>query len=297
MTKHSSSGNEEKLFHSAEEEFQQLANKAQLGSAAYQLAFADQDFLLRRELRPVRLQLELLKADVLQKEQGIHSTVVIFGSARILDYPRAKAQLTAAKKELKKNPTDSQLKFNYQVAKRLFQKTRYYDEARLLAKRISEESQIAEQCQYVVVTGGGPGIMEAANRGAHDIHAKSIGLNIILPMEQGPNPYSSPELTFQFHYFAIRKMHFLLRARALVAFPGGYGTLDEVFEALTLMQTRKIERMPIIFFCKKFWENVINFPYMVSEGVIDAEDMELFQYAETSEEAWQIIKDFYGVHQ
>jgi len=283
-----------KLFNSAEEEFRQLANQEQVRSRAYQLAFADQEFLLRADLRPIRLQLELLKADLVQQESGIDSTVVIFGSARIVDRTRSKALLGVAKAELKKNPTDASLKLKYQTAKRLYEKSHYYDEARLLAKLISEESQQPGQCQYVVVTGGGPGIMEAANRGAHDICAKSIGLNIILPMEQGPNPYSSPELTFQFHYFAIRKMHFLLRARALIAFPGGYGTLDEVFEALTLMQTKKIKRMPVIFFCKKFWEKLIDFDYMVHEGVIDPEDMELFQYAETADEAWQMIKAFYG---
>jgi uncharacterized protein (TIGR00730 family) len=281
------------LFLSAKEEFRRFASKAQIDSSAYQLAFADQNFLLRRELRPVRLQLELLKADLIQQELRIKSTVVIFGSARICEHSEAHKRLNDAKNALAASPDNHELKRAYEISRQLLEKSVYYEEALKLAKLITRESQSAEERDYVVVTGGGPGIMEAANRGAYDVGGKSIGLNIVLPKEQGPNPYISPELTFQFHYFAIRKMHFLIRARALIAFPGGYGTLDEIFEALTLMQTRKIERMPIILFGEQFWRKVINFDYMVEEGVIDEEDKLLFQYTDSIEVAWDVIKRFY----
>lgn len=284
-----------KPFRSAKDEVEDLSerNLLQMRSPSYQLAFSDTQFLLREELRPVRLQLELLKPELIQHDEHIYSTIVVFGSARIPEPKIAKKQLNKAKREALKDPRDENLQWRLKIAESIEQKSLYYDEARRLTQIISTKCQHDGKREFVVVTGGGPGIMEAANRGAHDVNAKSIGLNIILPVEQGPNPYISPELTFQFHYFAIRKMHFLIRARALVAFPGGYGTLDELFEALTLMQTRKISKVPILLFSKKFWSQAINFQFLVDEGTIDPEDTELFQFVETAEEAWQAITDFH----
>jgi uncharacterized protein (TIGR00730 family) len=284
-------------FRSAKEELPHVKatpkTSKQAISPSYKLAFNDQAFLLRNELRPVRLQLELLKAELLQQDQGIDSTVVVFGSARTKDKKEAEINLSNAKKALKKDPENQLLQKNVSIAERLYEKSHYYEQARKLAKIISSACQPSKRCHFVIVTGGGPGIMEAANRGAHDIGAKSIGLNIVLPNEQGPNTYSTPELTFQFHYFAIRKMHFLIRARAMVFFPGGFGSLDELFETLTLMQTGKIQKLPTILVGKAFWEKLINFQFMLDEGVIDEQDLGLFQYAETAEEVWDIIGKFY----
>jgi uncharacterized protein (TIGR00730 family) len=285
-------------FRSAKEEVKSYPHATlspQMLSPAYQLAFLDQQFLLRSELRPIRLQLELLKPEMVQQDEQIHSTVVVFGSARIPDPSVAKKTLQKAEHAAKKHPQDAALQARYKAVQSLVSKSHYYDESRKLARIISANCQNEGGREFVVVTGGGPGIMEAANRGAYDVNAKSVGLNIVLPVEQGPNIYISPELCFQFHYFAIRKMHFLIRARALVAFPGGYGTLDELFEALTLMQTKKISLVPVILFGKDFWKRVINFQTLVDEGTIDPEDLNLFQYVETAEEAWQIIADFYHV--
>lgn len=266
----------------------------QVESSSYALAFSDEEFLIhRKELRPIRLQLELMKPELLQRDAKIHSTVVIFGSARIPDQKDAVKKLNQAKFAANRNPDDPRLQRRVSIAENILAKSRYYDEARKLARIISSICQDPNARHFVVVTGGGPGIMEAANRGAHDVKAKSIGLNIVLPMEQFPNPYITPELCFQFHYFAIRKMHFLIRAKALIAFPGGYGTLDELFETLTLLQTRKIKPVPIILLGKAFWEKIINFNALVDEGTIDPEDLELFSYAETAEEAWEIITQFY----
>ncbi len=262
----------------------------QTRSPSYRLAYTDEDFLLRDELRPVRLQLELLKPDLLQEEHGIHSTIVIFGSSRIPDEKTALDRLEKAKELAVATPTDSALARRVKIAKRVLNNVKYYDEARKLGRLITEDSK---QCELVVITGGGPGIMEAANRGAVDAGGISIGLNIVLPFEQQPNSYITPELCFQFHYFAIRKMHFLKRARALVACPGGFGTLDELFETLTLIQTRKIKPVPIVLLGSEYWQRIINFEVMVEEGVIDEEDLALFQYVDTAEEAWQIIKNYY----
>jgi hypothetical protein len=178
------------------------------------------------------------------------------------------------------------------IAKSILDKSRYYDEARELGRIITEQYQNNEKCELVVITGGGPGIMEAANRGAKDVNGKSIGLNIVLPMEQAPNPYVTPELSFQFHYFAVRKMHFLMRAKALVAFPGGYGTFDELFETLTLIQTKKVKPVPVLLFGKEYWQRIINFEALVDEGTIDQKDLELFQFVDTAKEAWDIINEF-----
>ena len=262
----------------------------QTRSPSYRLAYTDEDFLLRDELRPVRLQLELLKPELLQQEYGISSTIVVFGSARIPDQETAIARLNRVKSQAAAAPSNSLLARKVEIANRILKNVRYYDEARKLGRLITEDSK---QCELVVITGGGPGIMEAANRGAADVEGKSIGLNIVLPFEQQPNAYITPELCFQFHYFAIRKMHFLKRARALVACPGGFGTLDELFETLTLVQTRKIRPLPILLLGKEYWQRVINFEALVDEGMIDEQDLSLFQYVDTAEDAWQIIKTYY----
>ena len=240
---------------------------------SYRLAFADNEFLLRDELRPVRLQLELLKPELLQQENGIRSTIVILGSARIPDEKTACENLGKAEKLLSSEPANEEYRRDVAIARSLLEKCRYYDESRKLSRLITKESQSNGERDLVVITGGGPGLMEAANRGAHDARGKSIGLNIVLPVEQSPNPYISEELNFQFHYFAIRKMHFLMRARAIVVFPGGFGTLDELLETLTLLQTKKINPIPILLFGKEYWERIINFDALVSEGMISPSDL------------------------
>jgi uncharacterized protein (TIGR00730 family) len=261
--------------------------------SAYKLAFSDTDFLLRKDLRPIRIALELLKPEMIMHSEHIESTIVIFGSARTLSPSTAKSMRAKAKLALKQNPKNPQLQKAYDDAERAVFRSKCYDEARKLAKIISEVCQQNKRRHFVVVTGGGPGIMEAANHGAQQAKAKSIGLNIVLPFEQLPNRYISPELCFQFHYFAMRKMHFLIRARALIAFPGGYGTLDELFEALTLLQTKKITPIPVLLFNKEYWTKLINFDVMLDEEMISPEDLKLFQFVETAEEAWQAILDFY----
>ena len=252
---------------------------------AYRLAFRDIDFLLREELRPVRFQLELLKPEMLLDEAGIGSTLVIYGSARIPAPEQAEARLAAA-------TTPEQR----QVAERLAAKARYYEEARKLAQ-IASRSAIVEDGQrhFVVCSGGGPSIMEGANRGAAEVGAESIGLNIVLEHEQRPNAYVTPHLSFQFHYFALRKMHFLLRARAVAVFPGGFGTFDELFELLTLVQTGKMKPVPILLFGAEFWGRVVNFQALVEEGVIGPQDLDLFRIVETAQEAWDHITTFYGL--
>ena len=265
----------------------------QKASPSYVKAFEDWTFLKREELRPVRLQLELWKPDLIQREEGVRSTLVLFGGARILELEEAERRLALAAKKARERPGDEYLARLHEVAKRLLARSKYYDEARRLAFIVSSECQKDGLREYVICTGGGPGIMEAANRGANDAGAKSIGLNIVLPFEQEPNRYVSPELCFQFHYFAIRKMHFLMRAKALIAFPGGYGTLDELFETLTLIQTKKITPIPVLLFGQEFWERAIDFEFLAEEGTISPEDVRLFQYVETAEEAWRIIHAFY----
>ena len=267
----------------------------QTRSKSYRLAYTDKDFLLRDEVRPVRLQLELLKPELVQQDNGIHSTIVIFGSARIPDMDIAARGLHKAKKQAAKNPSDASMVKKVKIAERVLAKANYYNEARELARLITEESLQNTECELVVITGGGPGIMEAANRGAMDAGGKSIGLNIVLPFEQQPNSYITPELCFQFHYFAIRKMHFLKRARALVSCPGGFGTLDELFETLTLIQTGKIEPVPVLLLGKDYWQRVINFEVLVEEGTIDEKDLNLFEYVDSAEEAWRVIKAYYDL--
>jgi hypothetical protein len=255
-------------------------------SPSYRLAYKDIDFLLRDELRPARLQLELLKPELVLKERRIENTIIVFGSSRIPEPEAAQKQLAEAIAAAGKDPSDGSLARTVAIMRSIAANSRYYQEARKLSSLISREGKASSDFDCVVVTGGGPGIMEAANRGAHDAGAESIGLNIVLPFEQKPNDYITPELSFQFHYFAIRKMHFLIRARALVVFPGGYGTLDELFETLTLIQTRKIKPIPVLIFGRQFWTRIINFDALVEEGTVSPEDIELFKFVETAEEAW-----------
>ena len=264
-------------------------------SSAYRLAYADTEFMLRDELRPVRLQLELLKPELAMTERGIRSTVVVFGGARIPEPDVAKKRLADAEAAHRESPSDEAREAEVLKMRRLVERSRYYDEARRLGFLISTRSKAAGDGHLVVVTGGGPGIMEAANRGAHDAEAESVSLNIVLPFEQKPNDFVTPELSFLFHYFAIRKMHFLMRARALVVFPGGFGTLDELFETLTLIQTKKIKPLPVLIFGRDFWERVINFEALVEEGTISPDDVRLFSYVETADEAWAAIKKACGI--
>jgi len=257
-------------------------------------AYEDLEFLKRDELRPVRLMLELMKAEMLQREAGIRSTIVVFGSARIQEPSDARARLAEARRLLDQDPKDPASAAAVRVAERALANAAYYDVAREFARIVSIACQVDGDCEYVVVTGGGPGIMEAANRGAHDVDAKTIGLNIELPHEQSPNPYITRGLGFNFHYFAIRKMHFMLRAKALVAFPGGFGTIDELFEALTLVQTGKVDGLPVILVGRAFWERLVNFQLLLEEGLIAPRDLDLIRFAETAEEAWRQIVDYHA---
>ncbi|MSQ77571.1 MAG: TIGR00730 family Rossman fold protein [Nitrospiraceae bacterium] len=268
---------------------------ALLQSPSYRRADQDVEFLNRDELRPIRLQLELLKPEMIQQEEGIRSTIVVFGSARLVEPAAAQARLKKAEAALARKPKDRGLLRAVAVARQQVKLAPFYDQAREFGRLVSSTCQIDGRCDFVVVTGGGPGIMEAANRGAADVGAKSVGLNITLPQEQAPNPYITPSLCFQFKYFAIRKMHFLLRAKALVAFPGGFGTLDELFETLTLLQTGKVTGLTIVLMGKTFWEKVINWPALVEAGLIGDEDLKLFHYAETAQEAWDLVSKNHGV--
>lgn len=277
----------DRRFYGAQQEIgfaQKQLSTPQTRDPAYQLAFQDTDFLVRQELRPVRFQLELLKTEMLLDEANIESTFVIYGSARIGDKESAQAKIDAA--------TDER---ELEIANRLMKKARYYDEARKLGRLASEcgYSEPDGGRHFVVCSGGGPAIMEAANRGAHDVGKESIGLNIVLPFEQAPNEYVTPSLSFQFHYFALRKMHFLIRARAVAVFPGGFGTFDEFFELLTLIQTGKMSPIPIFLFGSDFWNRVINFEELALEGTISHKDLELFQIVDTADEAWSKTKEFY----
>ncbi len=265
----------------------------QTQSASYRLAFDDPDFMLRDELRAVRLQLEIMKPEIILQELGINSTVVMFGGSRIPDPETAAKRLQEVEMEAKREPLSEMAEKRVNCAKSILDKSHYYEEARELARLITGQCLKDGGCDLVVTTGGGPGIMEAANRGAHEAGGKSIGLNIVLPHEQEPNRYITPELCFQFHYFAMRKMHFLMRAIALIAFPGGYGTMDELFETLTLVQTKKVMPLPVILFGKEFWNRAINFDFLVAEGVIGPEDKDLFYCVEKAGEAWEIIREFY----
>jgi uncharacterized protein (TIGR00730 family) len=265
-----------------------------LESPSYLLAEQDLHFLARPELRPVRVQLELLKPEMAMQEQKIVSTIVVFGGTRIVSRPEAEERLALARRKVAADPQSKRFQREVFRCERLLAKSHYYDEARHFAKIVSQYGQATEVLDYVVTTGGGPGIMEGANRGALEVGAKTIGLNITLPAEQRPNPYITPELCFQFHYFALRKMHFVMRAAALVAFPGGFGTLDEFFDSLTLRQTRRMQEIPIILYGREYWNQVFNLRFLADEGAIEDEHLDLVQYADTPEEAWQIILDFYA---
>ena len=261
--------------------------------ASYRLAFADHDFLLQDELRHVRLQLEYLKPQLVMEQHGIDATLVVFGSARFLAPGEAKAALEQAETALAAEPDNKARQQQRQQALRDLHNSRYYQASRDFAYLVAEHGQQHPEEKLTIISGGGPGIMEAANRGAMEAGSPSIGLNIVLPKEQNPNPYITPEFCFQFHYFAIRKMHFLQRARALVAFPGGFGTLDELFETLTLLQTKKAEAVPVILYDETFWRRLINFDLLVESGVISSEDLDLIQFVDTPEQAWQAIRTAY----
>jgi hypothetical protein len=255
-------------------------------SPSYRLAYRDTDFLLRDELRAVRLQLELLKPELVLQEHAIEDTVVVFGGARVLEPQIARRRLSDAEAAVAERPLDKEGERRLSEARRNVANSRYYAEARRFSSLIAQTRTDTGRGRLVVVTGGGPGIMEAGNRGARDAGAESVGLNIVLPFEQKPNDYITPELCFQFHYFAIRKMHFLLRAKALVVFPGGFGTLDELFELLTLQQTHKAPRMPIVLFCREFWSKLLDFDVMLDHGTISKADLALFDIVDDAEEAW-----------
>ncbi len=252
------------------ENCQDIPDTAQTRSPTYRLAFADEDFLCRDELRPIRLQLELLKPEMALAEKNIESTVVMFGGARIPDPEHKDKARTQTLADLSK----------------------YYTEAQKFAEICTRYSAKDDQLDYVVVTGGGPGVMEAGNRGAVDAGGESISLNIVLPHEQAPNVYATPELCFNFHYFAIRKMHFLIRAKAIAVFPGGFGTMDELFEALTLIQTGRMNRMPILLFGRSFWEKIINWDALADAGTISDDDLDLFKFVETADEAWDAMMNW-----
>jgi uncharacterized protein (TIGR00730 family) len=279
----------DRRFYKAEQEAsfaEQQLSTPQTQSKSYTLAFQDSEFLLREELRPVRFQLELLKTEMLLDEAKIASTLVIYGSARIPEPDKADALIAAA--------TDDRSRT---IAQRMKDKSAFYEESRKLARLASSCNILDNEGNrhFVVCSGGGPSIMEAANRGADDVGAESIGLNIVLPHEQAPNLFVTPKLSFQFHYFALRKMHFLLRARAVAVFPGGFGTFDEFFELLTLVQTGKVKKMPILLFGREFWERVIDFEELMLEGVISPPDLELFQMVDSAEDAWGAIQEFYDL--
>lgn len=257
---------------------------ALMQTASYAPAFQDRDYLTSPAARPIRIQSELMKPDWYLQKYGIRSTIIVFGSARFIDRETALSQLQHA---------------DTPAAKIAVKMSEYYEFAREFGYLVSKINRLEEKLDsdgildYVICTGGGPGIMEAANRGAYEAGALTVGLNIQLPYEQRPNPYISPQLCFNFHYFAIRKLHFLLRAKALVVCPGGFGTMDELFETLTLRQTERMQAIPILLYGKEFWEKAINFDYLVETGVIARKDLELFHYVETPQEAWEMIKAFH----
>ncbi len=262
-------------------------------SPSYRLAEEDADFIRRPDSRGPRLQLEYLKADTVLAEEGVDHTIVVFGSTRICEPAAARRNVETLRVAVRTEPDKTEPLARLATAERILAKSHYYDVAREFGRLVGNAGSAAKRSRVVVMTGGGPGLMEAANRGASDVGAKSVGLNIDLPHEQYPNPYVTPDLCFRFHYFALRKLHLLLRAKALVAFPGGYGTLDELFEILTLIQTRKIKPIPVVLVGEHFWRRAMDVDYLVEEGVIDVEDGELFWFAETAQEIWDGILRWY----
>jgi len=280
--------NERRLADAWAELHNHATNGNPLQADAYRMAFADPEFLLRRETRGIRLQLELLKPDLDQTEMGIENTIVVFGSARFSSMEDALRQLD----EARASGDAKALK----LAQRHMRNAHHYEQARHFGRIVATHSMALPQKERMYIcTGGGPGIMEAANRGASEAGAPTLGLNIALPHEQHANPYVTPELSFKFHYFAVRKMHFMMRAKAMVAFPGGFGTLDELFEVITLVQTKKSTPVPIILVGKDYWKRLINMDVLVEEGAISAEDLNLFRYTDDPQEAWDIIRTFYNL--
>jgi uncharacterized protein (TIGR00730 family) len=269
--------------------------EAILKSPSYRVAYNDVDFLMDTRLRAARMELEFLKPDLTFQDENIQSTIVVFGSTRIAEPAVAQRQLDEARARLAKSPDDPALRRVAAQAERLAAKSHYYEIARSFARLASEASHKDGEYHHVVVTGGGPGIMEAANRGAQEIGSKSVGLNIRLPLEQQPNSYITPNLCFQFRYFAIRKFHFVLRAIALVVFPGGFGTIDELFEVLTLRQTGRMQHIPVILVGREYWQQAIDFQFLADEGTVADRDLELFRFADTAVEAWDIIRKFHGI--
>lgn len=268
--------------------------EAIMAGEAYRLAQEDVEFLASEDLRPIRLQLELLKPELTLRQLGIRATIVVFGSARIMSPEEAQANFARAEAQLHAQPGDAVAISGLKMAERRVKQSHWYDEARRFADMASRCFQHEGPCDLVVMTGGGPGIMEAANRGAFEAGIRSIGLNITLPHEQHPNPFITPELAFRFHYFALRKMHFLLRAKALIAFPGGFGTLDELFEVLTLVQTQKMPRIPIVLLNTAFWSRLIDFDFLIDEGMIAPDDTRFFSIVDTAEEAVAALREFYA---
>ena len=267
--------------------------RAILESDSYRLAELDIDFLGRAGQRPVRMQLELQKVESLLRESGITSTIVVFGGTQIVPEQDARIRLDNAEALLSRRPDDAHAKRVVERAKSILAKSRYYEDAREFGRVVSSTCQKTGHCDFVIATGGGPGIMEAANRGAFEVGAKSIGFNIELPHEQEPNPFITPDLCFQFSYFALRKFHFVLRAAALVVFPGGFGTLDELFNTLTLRQTGRMQEIPIILYGKDYWTSIVNFQTLADEGVIADEHLDLIHFAETPAETWKLIAEFH----
>ncbi len=262
---------------------------------SYRLAYLDSDFIRQEDLRPLRLELELLKPEMMMDQAGLKSTVVVFGGTQVAPAEVANRFMDEAQEAIKKNPNDHTAQRKVVRAGRMVAKSRYYEECREFARIVTDYNKQFRDGEFIVKTGGGPGIMEAANRGAYEAGGKSMALNITLPFEQTPNSYITPGFCFQFNYFAIRKMHFLLRAKALVCFPGGFGTLDELFTTLTLRQTGRMQEIPIILYSEEYWRNIINFQFLADEGVIRDEHLALFQFCETPEETWKVIADFHGV--
>lgn len=262
-------------------------------SPSYRLAYEDLDFLNSPRLRAARMELEFLKPDFALEDHGIENTIVVFGSTRIVEPAEAGRRLEEARQQLAQAPDNAVRQRAVARAERIVAKSRYYDIAREFARLVSQNGYAEGKLHFTVMTGGGPGIMEGANRGAEDVGAKSVGLNIALPLEQVPNPFITPELCFQFRYFAIRKFHFVLRAMALVVFPGGFGTMDEMFEVLTLRQTNRMQHIPVILVGREYWNRAIDFQFLTDEGVVADDDLKLFEFVDTAEAAWAIIREFH----
>lgn len=262
-------------------------------SPSYRLAYRDMDFIGRVDLRPLRLQIELQKPELILEEHGVTSMVVCFGGTQVISQEEGQALVAEMEAQLATDPDNRDFQRQVELAQAKLRKSHYYEECRTFAQIVSSRSKTDVQQDFLVCTGGGPGIMEAGNRGAYEVGARSVGLNITLPFEQVPNAYITPDLCFQFNYFALRKMHFLFRAMAIVCFPGGFGTLDELFTALTLRQTTRMQPIPIILYGTNYWKNVINFQFLADEGVIRDEHLELLDFVDDPESCWKIIVDWY----